>query len=194
MDGTASAAHTHPTDTSKEDVSNKSTTTTLGASDTLYPTQKAVKTYVDNLIDNRGSVVRTSIYAYNASSQAINGATNTLVALGTEVYDVNSEFTASTFTSKSIQTVLVSGYVEYPTNTFGTNRTVFVKIYKNGSEIFRSASCNTSTSTNMTPGAHISFPVKVVVGDTIQLYTYHTNSIAVSLTNGACDFTIEQLY
>jgi len=32
-----------------ENVSNKSTTTTLGTSDTLYPTQKAVKTYVDSL-------------------------------------------------------------------------------------------------------------------------------------------------
>jgi len=32
----------------KEDVSNKSTTTTLGTSNTLYPSQNAVKTYVDN--------------------------------------------------------------------------------------------------------------------------------------------------
>jgi len=32
-----------------ENVANKSTTTTLGSSDTLYPTQNAVKTYVDNL-------------------------------------------------------------------------------------------------------------------------------------------------
>ena len=31
----------------KEDVSNKSTATTLGTSDVLYPTQNAVKTYVD---------------------------------------------------------------------------------------------------------------------------------------------------
>jgi hypothetical protein len=32
----------------KEDGSNKSTNTSLGTSDTLYPSQKAVKTYVDN--------------------------------------------------------------------------------------------------------------------------------------------------
>jgi len=31
-----------------EDIANKDTTTILGASDTLYPSQKAVKTYVDN--------------------------------------------------------------------------------------------------------------------------------------------------
>jgi hypothetical protein len=34
----------------KEDVSNKSTTPTLGTSDTLYPSQNAVKTYVDTSI------------------------------------------------------------------------------------------------------------------------------------------------
>jgi len=33
-----------------EDVANKSTTTSLGTSDTLYPTQNAVKTYVDNAV------------------------------------------------------------------------------------------------------------------------------------------------
>jgi hypothetical protein len=36
----------------KEDVANKSTTTTLGTSNTLYPTQNAVKTYVDTAITN----------------------------------------------------------------------------------------------------------------------------------------------
>lgn len=44
---------------SKEDAANKSTNTALGASDTLYPSQKAVKAYVDNsvvgLLDDRGS-------------------------------------------------------------------------------------------------------------------------------------------
>ena len=36
----------------KEDVANKSTNTSLGASDTLYPSQKAVKTYVDTAISS----------------------------------------------------------------------------------------------------------------------------------------------
>jgi hypothetical protein len=34
----------------KEDTSNKSTNTSLGTSDVLFPTQKAVKTYVDNQV------------------------------------------------------------------------------------------------------------------------------------------------
>ena len=40
----------------KEDQSNKSTTTTLGSSDVLYPSQKAVKTYVDTQITNSTTV------------------------------------------------------------------------------------------------------------------------------------------
>ena len=47
----------------KENLANKSTSTSLGTSDTLYPSQKAVKTYVDNsinsavvgLLDDRGN-------------------------------------------------------------------------------------------------------------------------------------------
>lgn len=35
---------------SKENLSNKSTDTALGTSDTLYPSQKAIKTYVDNKV------------------------------------------------------------------------------------------------------------------------------------------------
>lgn len=43
----------------KEDVANKSTDTALGTSDTAYPSQRAVKTYVDNsvagLLNDRGN-------------------------------------------------------------------------------------------------------------------------------------------
>ena len=47
--GTA-AAPTVPGLALKENAENKSTTTTLGTSDVLFPTQKAVKTYVDSAI------------------------------------------------------------------------------------------------------------------------------------------------
>ena len=41
----------------KEDVANKSTSTSLGTSDTLYPTQNAVKVYTDNLLGNSNALV-----------------------------------------------------------------------------------------------------------------------------------------
>ena len=46
---------TADTDALKELLANKDATVTLGASDTKYPTQKAVKTYVDNQIATRAA-------------------------------------------------------------------------------------------------------------------------------------------
>ena len=40
-----------------ENVANKSTSTSLGTSDTLYPTQNAVKVYADNLLGNANALV-----------------------------------------------------------------------------------------------------------------------------------------
>lgn len=51
-----------------ENVANKSTDVNLGASDTLYPSQKAAKTYID-----------TSISAINYPVDSVNGQTNTVV-------------------------------------------------------------------------------------------------------------------
>ena len=45
----------------KEDVSNKSTLTTLGNSNSLYPTQNAVKTYVDNQITTNATPDATTL-------------------------------------------------------------------------------------------------------------------------------------
>ncbi len=41
----------------KEDLTNKSTSTSLGVSNTLYPSQNAVKVYVDNLLGNENALV-----------------------------------------------------------------------------------------------------------------------------------------
>jgi hypothetical protein len=46
----------------KEDLANKSASTSLGTSDTLYPTQKAVKAYVDNAIGGIPSDAVTSVF------------------------------------------------------------------------------------------------------------------------------------
>lgn len=51
-----------------EDEANKSTDTDLGTSDTLYPTQNAVKEYVDNAISGAGAVIAGSVIAWPGSS------------------------------------------------------------------------------------------------------------------------------
>lgn len=48
-----------------ENQANKSTNTSLGSSDTLYPSQKAVKTYVDGLAFGGGGVPEEMIIAYS---------------------------------------------------------------------------------------------------------------------------------
>lgn len=55
--------------TAKEDLSNKSTTVTLGTSNTLYPTQNAVKTYVDNLLT--GLQWKTAVVAATTTNGAL---------------------------------------------------------------------------------------------------------------------------
>ena len=50
-----------------EDVSNKSTNTSLGTSDTLYPTQNAVKTYTDNILGNANALVYKGVIDCSAN-------------------------------------------------------------------------------------------------------------------------------
>jgi hypothetical protein len=58
-------------------VANKSSGTSLGTSDTLYPTQNAVKTYVDNAIGGENLWDRTSTYLYpHNSGDSISGGTS----------------------------------------------------------------------------------------------------------------------
>ena len=52
----------------KEDVANKSTNTSLGTSDTLYPSQKAVKTYVDSAISGAAVPTLSQVTAAGSST------------------------------------------------------------------------------------------------------------------------------
>jgi hypothetical protein len=72
----------------KENAANKSTTTTLGTSDVLFPTQNAVKTYVDtnittvnNTITTNATAATTAIAAVQADVDANETATNNALAL-----------------------------------------------------------------------------------------------------------------
>ncbi len=77
----------------KEDTTNKSTTTTLGTSDVLFPTQNAVKTYVD-----------TNVTSINASNTALQStvtanATATIAALALKEDAINKSTTTTLGTS-----------------------------------------------------------------------------------------------
>jgi len=79
----------------KEDTSNKSTATALGTSDELYPSQKAVKTYVDSQIasatiadadaSSKGKIQLAGDLGGTAASPTVPG-----LALKANTYDVNT--------------------------------------------------------------------------------------------------------
>lgn len=73
-----------------EDVANKSTTTSLGTSNTLYPTQNAVKTYVDTATGT------TLLKANNLSDLALASTARTNLGLGNAAVKGVSDNTKST--------------------------------------------------------------------------------------------------
>ena len=123
----------------KEDVSNKSTNTNLGTSDTLYPSQKAVKTYVDTAVSSAtvptlqqvttsGSVTNTPITVANPTfSSSITPSeistqrltTNKKVSIksdGEIVVNTNGNFEASIKATNLTANV----NIELPNKTAGT--------------------------------------------------------------------------
>jgi hypothetical protein len=75
-----------------ENVANKSTTTTLGTSDTLYPTQNAVKTYVDGKV-KRTMYLRFPIFQNVAASTSWYALPSTGQILAGTGYAVNAAIT-----------------------------------------------------------------------------------------------------
>ena len=94
----------------KENTANKSTATALGTSDVLFPTQKAVKTYVD-----AGVATATAAVTNEASVRAAADATLT-TNLATEVTRATTaEATKENSANKSTVTALGTSDVLFPT-------------------------------------------------------------------------------
>jgi uncharacterized membrane protein len=113
----------------KEDAINKSTTTTLGASDILFPTQNAVKTYVDTNI--------TTVNATNAVLQATvtSNAAATTTALGLKEDAINKSTTTTLGTSNVLFPTqnAVKTYVDNQvSNGIATNVSGIVEIANGG--------------------------------------------------------------
>ena len=107
--------------TLKEDATNKSIVTTLGTSDILYPTQKAVKTYVDAQIatatiadadaNTKGKIKLAGDLAGTAALPTVPG-----LALKANATDVTAALTLKEdATNKSIVTTLGTSDVLFPT-------------------------------------------------------------------------------
>jgi hypothetical protein len=121
----------------KEDVANKSTDENLGLSDTLYPSQKAVKEYVDNTI-----LLRPTTYYFTNEDSGIGGYY--LLSLVPDVYNMINDLVIlnqnTVYFPKQFSTVQLGG-TEIPAgiwefniyrlvnNTSGTTYITF-EIYK----------------------------------------------------------------
>ena len=110
---------------SKEDLSNKSTTTTLGASDALYPSQNAVKAYVDAAITAAKVAMQIAVGDVHISTVSTNPATS--LGYGTwtaesEGYAIVGKASAGTFGTAGdtvgAQTHTLNG-AEMPAHTHG---------------------------------------------------------------------------
>jgi hypothetical protein len=158
-----------------------STDVTLGdgtPSDVLVPSQKAVKTYVDtNFITVGGGHSGTNVLVKNTNTQCISGGVWTRVTFPTEITDAISEFTSNTFTSKSIQTVLVSVSLQID---IGNNKKLSIAIYKDGVSFIDTKNSAEQDSAE----CNISFPINVVVGTTINIYASHSDGGGSKCLNG----------
>jgi hypothetical protein len=116
LGGTA-AAPTVPALATKENIANKSTATTLGTSDQLFPTQNAVKTYVDTNITSVNSTITTLQGTVTANA---NAATTAIAAVQADV-DANETAannalaTKENIANKSTATTLGTSDQLFPT-------------------------------------------------------------------------------
>lgn len=149
-----------------EDVANKSTDTALGTSDTLYPSQNAVKSYVDGVA---GSYLPVSTFdAYNlvqkeptgfadASTTTIsfNDATREFtIAPASGSYDVyvkGAKYTKSTSLTTTISTSTGNHYIYFDASGNLVNTDVF------SSNIFLDNAFVSIVYWNNTTGSHVYF-------------------------------------
>lgn len=123
-----------------EDVANKSTTTTLGTSNTLYPTQNAVKTYVDS-----GTATLTN--------KRITARTGTVASTGTPSINIdNVDYYSITALATAITSV---SYTGTPT----TGQTLWISITDNGT-----ARAIAWGSANWEASGNVALPTTTVAG------------------------------
>lgn len=163
--GTPSGANkfvTADTDALKELLANKDTTTTLGTSDTKYPSQNAVKVYVDTQVP--------TAYTWKTGSQLLASA------------DTSRTCTTDVYAKSKAITIRKAGVVNVKfTLTYGTSAgtTFYGRIYVNG--VAR------GTERTVTTGnTEFSEDITVAVGDDVQVYIHNqatTGGTASSISN-----------
>jgi len=89
-----------------EDVANKSTNTALGTSNTLYPTQGAVKSYVDTGLSGKQNTLTNPVTGTGTNNEiaAFNSTGSTITSLTTATYPSLTELSYVKGVTSAIQT------------------------------------------------------------------------------------------
>jgi hypothetical protein len=140
----------------KEDAANKSTTTTLGTSNVLFPTQNAVKTYVD-----------TNISTVNASNAALQASvTANATAASNAIAAVQSDVNQNELDSNAADVILQNNITTLQ-NTVTSNATATITALG-----LKEDAANKSTDVTLADVSNTKFPTELAVK------TYVTNQIA----------------
>ena len=156
----------------KEDAVNKSTTTTLGTSNVLFPTQNAVKTYVDTNI--------TTINASNAALQATvaSNATASTTAIAAVQADVDANEIDSDAADATLQNNITT--LQNTVTSNATAASVALGLKENAA--------NKSTDITLSDATNTKFPtelaVKTYVDNQVNNGTATNVSGIVAVANG----------
>ncbi len=175
LSGTA-AAPTVPALASKENTANKSAVTTLGTSDVLFPTQNAVKTYVDlniTSVNNANSALQATVTA-NA-----NAATTAIAAVQA---DVDANEATSTAADTALQNNITTLQNTVATNA--TNTAAAIALKEDAAN--KSAVTTLGTSDQLFPTQNA---VKTYVDTNISTVNANNTALQATVTSNANDAT-----
>ncbi|EDM34871.1 hypothetical protein PBAL39_00025 [Pedobacter sp. BAL39] len=156
----------------KENAANKSTTTTLGTSDILFPTQNAVKTYVDGLNVSSSTAIALKENAANKSTTTTLGTSNVLFPTQNAVKTYVDAAAATNATAIATNTTAIA------TNTtaIATNATA---IATNATAIATNATAIATNATAITTEVNRATTAEGVLNTAI---TTLTTSVAAEVT------------
>ena len=172
----------------KEDAANKSTTTTLGTSNLLFPTQNAVKTYVDSNI--------TTVNANNTALQATvaANATATTAALALKENAANKSTTTTLGTSNvlfptqnAVKTYVDSNITNVNSNNTALQATVAANATATTAALaLKEDAANKSTTTTLGT-SNVLFPTQNAVKTYVDsnITTVNANNTALQATVAA---------
>ena len=125
------------------------------------------------LFQSINSISASRVVAKNTSTQSIQGSIFTKVLFPTEIIDSQDEFVNNTFTSKTNQSVLISSAIIL--TGLGSNKLAYMYIYKNNASFITTCNNSGGTGSGGITGVNLSHAIDVNIGDTIDIFVYHTD-------------------